>query len=219
MGLGKTRETVIIFHSKIFLLFETISLIVLPIVIFWFKPELLRYRIQILIGGFIYILYLFIIARLTFYQIGLTTSNFKAGLKSILPLTIIVFAVLMASIPYKYDSRFLFIEVLTQEALGKYSLSSFILNLFISSSLQEIIFRGFYITRLELVTKNKFFLVFMTSLIFSLVHTPFKNNFFTAGTFILGVAYSLNFLKYRNIYSIIISHAIILSGLTLTILY
>lgn len=215
----KVNNLIDVFRSKIFLLFETISLILLPVVILTFKPEILHYRTQLFIAGFIYILYLFIVEKLTFSQFGITTNNFIESVKAILPITIIIFAVLITSIFFKYDSRFLFIDTLAQEAINGLDFRSIINTVLISSALQEIIFRGFYITRLELVSQNKFFLVLLSSLVFAIIHTPFKNDVFTAGTFFIGILYSLNFIKYRNIFGIIISHAILLGGLTLTLLF
>lgn len=217
--MQKTKEVLYIFHSKIFLLFETLSLIVLPLVLIWFMPEILHYRIQILVGSFVYFVYLFVVVKLSLKQIGFSLTNFKKSFESLMPVTIIVFAILIASIPFKYDARFLFIEFLAKEALQETSLWNILTSLLISASVQEIIFRGFYITRLELISKNKYFLVIMSSLVFSLIHAPFKNNLFTVGTFVLGVIYSLNFIKYRSIYPIIISHILLLGGLSLAIIY
>ncbi|PJC81386.1 hypothetical protein CO007_04960 [Candidatus Roizmanbacteria bacterium CG_4_8_14_3_um_filter_36_10] len=46
---------------------------------------------------------------------------------------------------------------------------------FISVPLQEFIYRGFYISRLELVSQNKTFLKLYSAVIFMLIHTAFDN--------------------------------------------
>jgi membrane protease YdiL (CAAX protease family) len=79
--------------------------------------------------------------------------------------------------------------------------------LFISVPLQEFIFRGFYISRLELVSKNRTFLIIYSSVIFALIHLPFHSLPILIGTFFLGIYLAYLFLQQRNIWILMLIHA------------
>jgi len=70
----------------------------------------------------------------------------------------------------------------------------------ISVPVQEFIFRGYIISRLEKIIKNRWLIIFFSALIFGLVHYPFGFHFLTVATFFLGLFLADNFLRYRNLY-------------------
>ena len=87
---------------------------------------------------------------------------------------------------------------------------------FISVPLQEIIFRSYLINRASIVSKNQLLIRVYAATIFMLIHVSFKTTPLILGSLILGWIWAGNFLKFRNIYSIMLSH--ILIGLTYVLL-
>ncbi len=77
----------------------------------------------------------------------------------------------------------------------------------VSVPMQELVFRGYGITRLEQFWSNKRFLILGSSLIFGVVHWPFGSWEFVLGSFILGVYLAINFIRYRNLYTTMLIHA------------
>lgn len=70
----------------------------------------------------------------------------------------------------------------------------------ISVPVQEFIFRGYIISRLEKLMRNRWLIIFFSALIFGLVHYPFGFHFLTVATFFMGLILADNFLRYRNLY-------------------
>jgi uncharacterized protein len=205
--------------SKLLLLAETIVLIFLPLILFAYTPQLLHFRTLLMILGFIYISYIIYKKKIDHRSLGLTFKNLIPSLRSVLLPTFFVLAIMFMSIPVGWDSKFFFIKDMVEEIKGKPIGSNYLYAIFISAPIQEIIFRSFYISRLEVISKNKYFLILWSAAVFSLIHTPFKNNLFTVFTFVLGIIYADNFLKYRNLLAIIISHALLLCGVIFQVLY
>ncbi|PJE50705.1 MAG: hypothetical protein COV29_03145 [Candidatus Yanofskybacteria bacterium CG10_big_fil_rev_8_21_14_0_10_36_16] len=75
--------------------------------------------------------------------------------------------------------------------------------------LQQYLLSCFYINRLEVVWGNggKWNVILATGFIFAFFHNP--NWFLMVVTFVGGIACAWHFLKYRNIYFLIVSHLII----------
>ena len=78
----------------------------------------------------------------------------------------------------------------------------------ISVPLQEIIFRGFYITRLEFVSKNELFLKLWSAIVFAAIHIPFGNWYLVGISFLYGIWTAGVFIKFRNLYAIMAAHAL-----------
>lgn len=208
-----------IFTKPLFLTLETLLLILLPLLLIQFKPELLHYRQWLLVAAFVYVFYIICAQKIGFKDLGLTFKNFFPALRSILLPTFFILAAMFLAIPIGWDSKIFFIREMVDEIVSKPLSRSYIYAVLISAPIQEIIFRGFYISRLEFISKNKFFIVAWSSVVFALVHTPFENKLFALFTLILGVIYADNFLKYRNIFAIIISHALLLCGVIIQAIY
>jgi hypothetical protein len=208
-----------IFAKPLFLTLETLSLILLPLILIQFKPELIHYRKWLLIASFVYVFYIICAQKIGFRELGLTFKNFFPALRSILLPTFFVLAAMFLAIPVGWDSKYFFIKEMVDEITAKPLSLNYFYAIATSAPIQEIIFRGFYISRLEFISKNKLFIVAWSSIVFALVHTPFENKLFALFTLILGVIYADNFLKYRNIFAIIISHALLLCGVIIQAIY
>jgi membrane protease YdiL (CAAX protease family) len=195
-----------LFASKWFLLIETIYLIVFPLLFLHFLPGFYKFRILAMIASLIYIGTVIQLQNLQFPQMGFT-KHWKKGLsETVVPLTSMGILLIITNIVYPH---FFLIQVIADE-VKIFPQSFFIpIYMFISVPLQEFIFRGFYIRRLELVSKNKWFLIFYSAFIFMLIHLPFGHVFMIGSSFLLGLYLAYHFVKFRNIYVLFFVHAIL----------
>lgn len=74
---------------------------------------------------------------------------------------------------------------------------------------EEYLFRGYIQPRLELVLKNAFASIFITSLLFAAVHIGYGTLGNVIGPFVIGLIFSVYYWKYRNIYTLMICHILI----------
>ncbi|OGY40357.1 MAG: hypothetical protein A2570_03725 [Candidatus Brennerbacteria bacterium RIFOXYD1_FULL_41_16] len=214
MTSKKTRLLLSLYQNKLFLVIETGFLILFPLFLLQFKPELLYLRKLVMLFSLLYIWFVMKTQEISLRRIGLTTKNLVDSFKPLFIVIILVAISVALFISFNLHSHFLFIEQVANETQYK-PLFVILLGTLLSAFLQEIIFRGYYISRLELISKNRFFLTLWPTIIFSLIHIPFNNITLVIFTFILGVIYANNFLKYRNLISLIISHAILIAILLL----
>lgn len=140
-------------------------------------------------------------------KLYIVKPNIKLLIKSLAPtLIIVIFFILLL---YLYTPKLLFIEEILVKGSFINKMLRLLIYLLISIPLQQFVFFAFYLTRLKEVSKNHFFLVIYSSLIFASIHVPLKNNLIPVFTFILGVLLSKTFLKYKNIFAPISIHVII----------
>lgn len=71
---------------------------------------------------------------------------------------------------------------------------------------EELIFRGYLQPRLEILFKNSYVAIFVSSVIFGLLHFGFGTIINMAGPFVIGLIYAIYYQKYRNIKVLMLSH-------------
>ena len=74
---------------------------------------------------------------------------------------------------------------------------------------EEIIFRGYVLTRLLQWFKNNVAAVIVSSLLFAALHYKYGSLRELIFTFLIGVLFSVYYIKYRNIKAIIVTHFLI----------
>jgi len=74
---------------------------------------------------------------------------------------------------------------------------------------EEYLFRGYIQPRLELIFKNTFLSIIVTSFLFAAVHIGYGTIQNVVGPFVIGFIFSLYYWKYRNIYTLMICHILI----------
>ena len=82
----------------------------------------------------------------------------------------------------------------------------FIFTVFTAAVIEELLFRGYLIPRLEIFFKNVYLPVIISSILFGLVHIGFHNTSQMINTGFIGLITAIHFAKYRNIYILIIVH-------------
>jgi membrane protease YdiL (CAAX protease family) len=195
-----------LFHTKLWIYIEIGYLIVFPLILISFIPSLYLFRFFVMVGS---LLYIFLVARLlkvSMRDIGFMGSA-RSGWKSTLFITSI-FSTVMYLAYLVYPDAY---RVPSFVLDGRYvtGVSWFVYYVLLSAPLQEIIFRGFYIARLEKVEKNKKHLIFISSAVFAAIHIPFHSIIITSACLALGMILGWHFLKHRNIYAVIFMHAIV----------
>jgi len=202
------------YKSKLFLVFETLVLIILPLTLLDLFPGWMVYRYWIMLGGLFYVLLFVRSQRLGWKELGFQAANFNQSATTLIRPTLL--AMLFIVVLYK---RLPINVVYPLEVLGPPTypiLFSVFRYSFISVTLQEIIFRSYLINRARLVINNQWLIRVYATVIFMLIHIPYKTPVVTLGSLALGWIWVGNFLKFKNIYSIILSH--ILVGLTYVLL-
>jgi membrane protease YdiL (CAAX protease family) len=74
---------------------------------------------------------------------------------------------------------------------------------------EEVIFRGYLLTRLSQWFKNNVAAVIVSSLLFAALHYKYGSTRELIFTFLIGVIFSIYYIKYRNIKAIILTHFLI----------
>lgn len=195
--------------SKIFWLFaEVIIALGLPIYLMGSNQFILAAR-PILLGiGGIYVGLLLWHARATHRDIGITRSKFLPSLRSLtIPslVTIATVIFLLSIVPSSTRLWLIGTDPLTVPSLG----TRLIFYIFGSAPVQELIFRGYLTYRLEQVFRDKRWLILLSTIIFVTAHLPFRSPIMLLVAALLGIYYILNYLKYKNLFALTISHAFV----------
>jgi membrane protease YdiL (CAAX protease family) len=74
---------------------------------------------------------------------------------------------------------------------------------------EELIFRGYLLTRLSQLLKNNAAAIIVSSLLFAVLHYKYGSLRELIFTFLIGVLFSIYYIKYRNIKAIIVTHFLI----------
>lgn len=73
---------------------------------------------------------------------------------------------------------------------------------------EELLFRGYLLTRLQLLLKNNAMAVAISSLLFGIMHIGYGTVQNVVGPVFIGVVYSLYYIRYKNIAALMIAHAL-----------
>ncbi|MES2763763.1 MAG: type II CAAX endopeptidase family protein [Bacteroidota bacterium] len=71
---------------------------------------------------------------------------------------------------------------------------------------EELIFRGYLLPRLEFLLKNKYLVIIISSVLFGLLHFGYGTLLNVVGPFIIGLVFAHHYYQYRNIKMIIAVH-------------
>ena len=204
---------------RLYLAIELVIFVAFPLLINEFWPQFFKIR-HIILG--IGVVYAYAIAKshdISFSDMGLRKENFKESLRDVMPFTFVMILVMTAC--YLVVPGLMRVEqlddVLQVSAVRFFFVVMLPYNV-LSVPVQEFIFRGYYVPRVALTSKHKIFTTIWSALVFMFAHILYYNILFNIGTFAIGIVYARNFFKYKNIYSLMVSHAI-LGTIYSTILY
>jgi membrane protease YdiL (CAAX protease family) len=120
---------------------------------------------------------------------------------------ILVLVVLVVSLMFKLSGSD--IESQKINEILKYFKNNIPLILFTSITAgvtEELFFRGYLIPRLEIVLKNTYLAIFLSSVIFGLIHYSYGTAIQIVGPFFIGLVLAFHYQKHRNIKIVILCH-------------
>lgn len=194
--------------------FQTIVLILLPALLMSIWPSFMAIRAYVMGVGAIYLFYVLKVHHVTWADLGLQSHHFLISLKKLIipSLVLIVFTLLLLVI---------LPPQLRPTLIGSDSqiMRSIYWRIFLYSvwsvPFQELLFRGYLVWKLKTLGFQQSKIFLLALFIFTLVHLPFQSPLMIIVALYLGYIYLSNYLKYGNIFSLMISHAIVGSILIL----
>jgi uncharacterized protein len=183
--------------SKVILIITLVY--ILPVSLFFYDlvPFYWRFHALILVAATIASIgYLY---RFSVVELGFTSSQLRSAAKAIAVPTLAT-AILMSFYHAQQGAR------LDNSA---YSWPFYLFFVGLSVPLQEFLFRGFLfalLTRLKLATWGQ---VVLSALLYSFVHIIYRDLPTLIFTFLFGLAWSVYYARFRDIYSIIFSHGLL----------
>ena len=194
------------FSSLNYILFEFIF-ICLSISVFIIYPKILKFRHIFLILSLLYILYISSQTNVpSIFAVFQFPDLFSTIFYCLIPTIIISLSIIIIH-KFKPDYIVDSTKVINHPKLPK--ITPLILYPLLSVPLQEIIFRWFYINRLQNPSFSLIFIIIFSSLVFAIVHLPFGKIPLFIGTFLLGIWWGTLYITTGNIWYPIISHAIL----------
>lgn len=194
--------------SKIILYLEIIVLLGGPLFLMGADSSILASRpLLMAIGGF-YCAFQLSYNKAKFSDIGITTRNLsRANLdlvwSSIALLIVTTIIIVMVSHPVR-------IFLIGHDPLTNINLYERIfLYVFASAPIQELIFRGYLTFRLQRVLKNDYWIRVTSVVVFTLAHLPFRSPIMLFVSLFLGIMFTQNYLKYKNLFAVSISHGLV----------
>ena len=191
---------------------ELVTFLVIPVILFALYPELFALRQAITVLGTLYCLTRLYSSRNPIKALGFQKANFWPALHSLI--TPSLFMVVTAFLIFAFTpSEFLRLIAGSDPLRSRTLLERLLVYFFISTPLQELIFRGYLTWRLEQVFSSTHSIQTISIIIFTLAHIPFFSPLILLLTFIMGYVYIRNYLRYRNLYALILSHSVVGSGI------
>jgi uncharacterized protein len=180
--------------TQIFIIF------VLPVFLLYFHIIPLGWRMILLLISALFIYGIIRKEEWSYEKMGLRHDNFKKAFPFYLFFTAIGVFLL-----FLLDTKFGMPNVETK----KYILQTWIFFIPISF-FQEFAFRTFLMERLKEIYDNKFLIILINAVLFTLIHTIYPNlGIGLPLAFISGVFFAWLYIKYPNLVLISISHAIL----------
>lgn len=187
---------------------EIIIVLGLPIYLMGANELILAAR-PILLGiGGIYVGLLLWHARATHRDIGITRSELLASLRSLTIPSLVTIATVIFLLSIVPSSTRLWLIGTDPLTVPHFS-TRLIFYIFGSAPVQELIFRGYLTYRLHQVFTSKIWIILLSTFVFVAAHIPFKSPIMLLVAALLGIYYILNYLKYKNLFALAISHAFV----------
>lgn len=194
--------------KTLLLYLEILVVLGLPLVLMGTSPLALSARPILLAFGGIYCAMVLKYSGANFRDVGLTKNNFLPALKELLvPSLVTILSTIFLLGIVKSDTRLWLIgtDPLTLSSLTM----RIIFYVFGSAPVQELMFRGYFTYRLMQVFRSKIWIITISTLVFIISHLPFKSPIMLFVALLMGISFILNYLKYKNLGALTLSHAIV----------
>ncbi len=191
---------------------EVLFFFVIPVSLLTWSSGILAARHIFMGVGGIYCAWRLIKSSASFSDLGFHATGFQKSLASIItPSALILLFTYLVFLFTPYNTLKFFVGY---DSLPTVDFTKRILAyMFLSAPVQELIFRGYITWRIKEVYQNPKEIEYLSVALFTLAHLPFHSPLILIVTFFMGLVYIKNYEKYQNIYTVIISHAIVGAGL------
>ncbi|WP_016949342.1 CPBP family intramembrane glutamic endopeptidase [Anabaena sp. PCC 7108] len=172
---------------------------ILPVFLIYVGLVPFSWRFYLLILAAVAILATARLYRFSTVELGITKQNFGSSLSAI-------------ALPTLASALLMLIYYMMQGARidnSAYRWSFYIFFVAVSSPLQEFLYRGFLFGIFSRAKLAIWLQILLSTLLYSLVHLIYQDITTLLSTLILGLFWGYDYAKYRNLYSIIISHSIL----------
>jgi len=193
---------------------EIIVLYFVPVFGMGYNPTLLSYRPYLFLLGGIYVLWRGVSRRVTLSDWGITTKGWHYGWTHLVTITLLLPA--LSFLVLSISSPELRVWLIGFDMLSVSLPMRLILYTLVSVPIQEFIFRSYLTWRIERIGYNTNLNIAISSLLFIAGHIPFRSPIMLAVVIVIGCVYSRLYVHHRNIFPILLSHALVGSLLILT---
>ena len=162
------------------------------------NPLFFKNKFIILTIGGILIYILLRLSGLNNSSLGIKPIKTKQSIRDVSAITLILIVIGIILSSFKI-SRFQPSE----------TLSFYLFYIFISSPIQEFLYRGALTSILQQINFRKFSIILISSILYSLAHLGYKDLITCILTFLIGLLWHQKYLKTKNLAGVTISHAIL----------
>lgn len=198
--------------EKLWVICEYLLLIAVPTLLMQ-DIRVLAYRPLIMGLTIVYISFMSWRKRYTLPALGLRTDNFLLALGHVLPGSILVI-IGMSLVAYLLP-RTVVVPLLGADGLAFPLLVRLVMYIFASVPVQEMIYRGYLMLRLEVVSASNTGAGVLAAVAFTLGHVPFQSPLMLATAALLSVLYVRAYQRDRNLLALCLSHAMVGASLML----
>jgi hypothetical protein len=187
---------------------EVAFLLVIPVILLTMSSRFLATRHVFMAIGGIYCAYRLLRSEATMVSLGIHKAQFVIALKDIILPSILI--VLMTFFIF-YFLPFNYLKLINgYDSLPIISLVDRLMAyVFLSSPIQELIFRGYITWRIAQVFSSVRVIEALSVALFTFAHIPFYSPLIIFITFLMGIVYIRNYQKYQNLFAPIISHSVV----------
>ncbi|MEH2465212.1 CPBP family intramembrane glutamic endopeptidase [Nostoc sp.] len=172
---------------------------ILPVLLIYLELVPFSWRFYILILAAIAILAIARLYRFSLVELGFTKQYLGTSLKAI-ALPTLASALLMLIHYFIQGPRI-------DNSAYKWTFYLFFVS--VSSPIQEFLYRGFLFGIFSRVKLDIWLQILLSTSLYSFVHLIYRDMPTLLFTFIIGMLWGCHYAKYRNLYSIIISHSLL----------
>ncbi|MBF2063770.1 MAG: CPBP family intramembrane metalloprotease [Calothrix sp. C42_A2020_038] len=172
---------------------------ILPVLLIYWQLVPFSWRFFLLIFAALAIIAIARLYRFSATELGFTRQNLKQSLNAI-ALPTLASAVMMVIYYTKQGARI---------DNSDYTWIFYLFFVLISSPLQEFLYRGFLFGILTRAKLRVWLQVVLSTFLYGLVHLIYRDPPTLILTSLIGLYWGCHYTKYRNLYSIIISHSLL----------
>lgn len=187
---------------------EIFFLLVLPVALLLWSSQALAFRHIFMGVGGLYCGWRLWSGRATLSDLGIRSRGLTISLRRLAIPSLIMVAItylLFIALPTSSLRAFVGYDPLTISSFTTRILA----YIFLSSPVQELIFRGYLTWRLRQVFAHKPTIMIISSLLFTFAHLPFYSPLLLLVSAAMGIIYIQIYLKEKNLLAPIISHSLV----------